>query len=448
MDPLSTAASIDVSAYYIWEVPGKPVTIYLSHEAIDRILGEATRVPQGAPADAEIGGLLLGVSDVGARLTVRIEDVALVSIEYTFGASYVLTEADRENLRAAIQKWAPSPGRRLNVVGFFRKHRRSGLGLTREDLGLMQSHFSDPSMVALLVKPRPMLASLAGFFFWEQGRIHPESSYLEFPIRARGSERSAPAPETPPAQQAEPQESQPAPTAVPTEAPVPDVPLPGFLSGPADEDKKKSWWKRAPKTEDGGDDALAEPPPAPEASPAAEEPWWKRLPRPKSQEPEPSAAEKPRPVQAGQPFWVSWWVVVPICAYLIVVEFALGFIVAREVRNPPLHSAAAPRDPYALSLMVVEYRENLCLTWDHHAPAILQSERAMLWITDGDTSRVLSLDSAVLRNPGFGVTYHRLTNQVKFRLEVIVPKGRTVSESWELAATTATPPPPSGSFRR
>lgn len=445
--------SVDASAYYIWEVPGKPVAIHLSHEAIDSILGEATRLPEGAPSDAEAGGLLLGVAETTDRLLVRIEDVLPLAIRYTFGPSYLLAEEDQANLRAALEQWGPAPGRSIYAVGFFRTHRRSGLGLTQDDLWLFENYFSAEYNVAMLIKPRPVRSSLAGFFFWEQGEIRSESSYLEFPIRPRRlvHQPEPPPPAPPVAVEPEPPfppaPPLPPPPVSPPPPPPQDVPLPGFLASAGEEEKKKEkrrWWKRAPK--DGALSLRVEEAPSPEPEPVIEEPpperpsWWSRLREPKEEappapepppEPEPSEAVRPR-----QPLWVSWWIQTPLLVCLWLVVGMLGYAYAQQVRTPPPYSLEAPRDPYALSLLVVEYGENLCLTWDRYAPAIRRAQRAVLWIKDGDNSRSIPLESHMLRNPDFGVTYHRVSGDVTFRLEVVLADERVLSESWDLASHT------------
>jgi hypothetical protein len=440
--------SIDASAYYIWEVPGRPVTIYLSHEAIDGILGEAGKIPDGAPSDAEAGGLLLGVAESGDRLVVRIEGAAPLAIRYTFGPSYLLAEEDQASLRAALDEWAPGPDRAVYAVGFFRTHRRSGLGLTQDDLWLFENYFSDPYNVAMLIKPRPVRSSLAGFFFWEQNEIRAESSYLEFPIRPRRALRQ---PEPPPAA-ADPAPVPAPAAAVPAPPPPPpprDVPLPGFLAGaPEAPEEKRRWWKRAPRN--GGLSLRIEEPPAPEPEPLAEPepesvrpPWWKRLRRSRTEEapapaapPPPAEEQAPETARPGQPLWVSWWILTPMLTCLWLVMGLLGYAYAQQVRTPPPYALEAPRDPYALSLLVVEYGENLCLTWDRHAPAIRLAQRAVLQITDGENSRSIQLEPHMLRDPDFGVTYHRVSGNVRFRLEVVLSDERTLSETWDLASHT------------
>jgi hypothetical protein len=380
----------DPSAYYVWEVPGKPVRVRLSHNAMDRVLNEAMRglglVPRRG---TEVGGLLLGTVEPGEVPTTRIEDAVPVPIEYAFGPFYAFSENDKNDFRETLRQWERSADRPLHAVGFYRSHMQDQLALGQHDLWLFSNHFPDPSHVALLIRPRAMRASVAGFFIREQEQIHAESSYLEFPMRLQGrpARTAGQAGATTPAQVAAP-------------APPVDVPLPSFLNVPPPKEKKKRNWK-----------------------------WWKR-----GEPPAPKAAPAP-----PQPFWTSWWLQAPILACLLLVDGRLGFVSARQFRPPPARPAAASRDPYALSLMVVEYGDNLCLSWDRNAPVIAQAERAVLSISDGDRNQSLDLELPTLHSPGFGVTYHRVTDRVKFRLEVFLKGRRSISETWELGASSAPP---------
>jgi len=267
------------------------------------------------------------------------------------------------------------------------------MALSQHDLWLFAHYFRDPSEVALLIRPRAMRSSTAGFFIREQWQIRAEASYLEFPMRPQGraARTASQAEVTPPAQEAAPA----LPADVTADATA-DVPLPSFLNvAPPEEEKKKWEWR-----------------------------WWKR-----------AAEEQPeQPEQLRQPAWTSWWVQVPILACLLMVDGLLGFVSARQFRPPAVRPAAAPRDPYTLSLMVVEYGDNLCLTWDRYAPAIVQAQKAVLSISDGDHNQTLDVELPALQSPGFGVTYHRMTDRVKFRLEVFMRSRRSVSETWELGA--------------
>lgn len=372
------------SAYYAWDVPFKPVAVYLSHKAVNAILRQAAGGRWRRRR--EVGGLLLGRAETGPVATVYVEDVVAVPIEYAFGPFYAFSENDREYFRETLREWAPRAKRELRAVGFYRTQTRGGLALSQHDLSVFMNYFSDPSNVALLVKRRTIRASVAGFFIWEEGQIRAGSSHLEFRIRTH---KHVASPESQP---------EPAPAAEPAGAEAEGgVPLPSFLSVSPEKEKKRKWWKGREKEKET------------ETKPA-----------------------RPRP-----PLWTSWWVQLPILGCLLAVDALLGFVSARQVRPPPPRSAAAARDPFALSLLVVEYGENLSLTWDRNAVAIAQAERAVLTINDGGNTVSLDLELPVLRNPGFGVTYHRVTEQLRFRLEVFLKNRRSVSETWEMGANGA-----------
>ena len=400
--------------YYVWEVPGKPVRVCLSHQAIDHLLTEAMRGLGLLPRHgAEVGGLLLGTVEAGEIPTTRVEEVIPVPIEYAFGPFYAFSENDKAAFRELLRQWQPPSGRPMHAVGFYRTGTREPMALSQHDLWLFAHYFRDPSDVALLIRPRAMRSSTGGFFIREQGQIHAESSYLEFPMRAaapaaRAGRGTAPEP------QPEPEPPPPASDEAPAEAPM-DVPLPAFLSAPPPR-KKREWryWKRAAK------EPPAVPAPAEEEGPAV-----------------PPAVEEVKPARPRQPLWASWWVLIPIltCVYLVV--GILGFAMARGLRPSPGRPSAPPRDPYALSLLVVEYGENLSLTWDRNSPAIAHAERAVLTIADGDQSKSLDLDQSMLRRQGYSVAYHRVTDRVAFRLEVFLKGRRSVSESWEFSGSGA-----------
>ena len=400
----------EASEYYVWEVPGKPVRVCLSHQAIDHILTQAVHGLSLLPRHgAEVGGLLLGTVEAGEIPTTRIEEVVPVPIEYAFGPFYAFSESDKSVFRELLRQWQPPLGAPVHAVGFYRTGTREPMALSQHDLWLFAHYFRDPSDVALLIRPRAMRSSTAGFFIREQGQIHAESSYQEFPMKSHAPAAHAasqPAPEPQP--EPPPAASDEAPAGAPE-----DVPLPAFLSGPPPREKREwQWWKRATKET--------------YAVPAAEE--GSTVP--------PAVAEE-ESARPAQPLWVSWWTLIPIlvCVYLVV--GILGFAVARGLRPAPGRQAAPPRDPYALSLLVVEYGDNLCLTWDRNAPAIAHAERAVLSIIDGNQSQSLDIEQTVLRRQGFSVTYHRVTDRVTFRLEVYLKNRRSISETWEFGGSGA-----------
>ncbi len=151
------------------------------------------------------------------------------------------------------------------------------------------------------------------------------------------------------------------------------------------------------------------------------------------------------PVRAGRPpkpatarFWCSLWAQAPLFAFLLFTYGLLGFLSARQW-NQLRQSAQPPRDPYALSLLVLEYGDNLQLTWDREAPSIRTAAGAVLHISDGDQTRSIDLTSSQLKTGS--VTYRRLNPRVRFVLEVSVTGHRAVSETWDSRTSPATATP-------
>jgi hypothetical protein len=142
--------------------------------------------------------------------------------------------------------------------------------------------------------------------------------------------------------------------------------------------------------------------------------------------PEPSAASR-------KPLWASWWVQAPLGAFLLVAWYLAGFAAGHQIDKAVPRAAPPPRDPYALSLIVLQYGDNLHLTWDRQARPILAAERGSLLISDAGQSRTLDLTREQLRNGA--VAYHELSDRVRLRLEVFLPGQRSVSETWESSAT-------------
>lgn len=128
------------------------------------------------------------------------------------------------------------------------------------------------------------------------------------------------------------------------------------------------------------------------------------------------------------PLWCSWWAQAPLLICLLAADGLLGYWSA-DYFNRAAPAARPPEDPYALSLVVLEYGDNLHLSWDHKAAAIAGAERGVLLITDNDQARTLNLSREQLLNGS--VTYRKTSDQVKFRLEVMLKDHHSVSETWE-----------------
>src|SRR4051812_29648143 len=88
---------------YLWEIPGKPLSVQLRFDVIDRLSPEILR---GLGAlkrrGAEVGGLLLGRVEPGSPDKVTIEDFEPVPSEYLTGPSYNLSPNDLAAFEASI----------------------------------------------------------------------------------------------------------------------------------------------------------------------------------------------------------------------------------------------------------------------------------------------------------------------------------------------------------
>ena len=165
-----------IPGFYVWEVPGKPISIQLSLDVVDRLQQDVMRGFGALPRrGAEVGGILLG-SSAGPGPTVRVQDYQLVPIQYKRGPSYRLSDDELQVFYRAVRQ-SPSP------VGYFRSHTRDGVGLSEEDLGLLSNCFPEPEAIALLIRPFATKPSVAGFYFKEQGAFQTGASLLEFPFR-------------------------------------------------------------------------------------------------------------------------------------------------------------------------------------------------------------------------------------------------------------------------
>src|SRR5215471_11193633 len=199
----SRRAMVSGLPYYVWEVPGKPISIQVPFEVIDRMTPDILR---GFGAlkrrGAEVGGILLGTFEEGERLKVSIEDFEAVQTEYLTGPSYNLSENDLVSFEAALERRRSEQLGGLTVVGFYRSHTRDELYMDDADLSLASRYFAGPENVFLLVKPFASRPCIGGFFFWEDGEIYRESSYAQFPFHRKelggGDALPPPAPAPPP----------------------------------------------------------------------------------------------------------------------------------------------------------------------------------------------------------------------------------------------------------
>jgi hypothetical protein len=382
--------------FYEWSVPGGNFSIQLSFDVIDRMAADIMKGFWSLPKrGVEIGGILLGRSAGGECIV--IDDYEQVSCEHRRGPSYVLSEPDRRKLEKTLRKGRG--GRQ--VVGFFRSHTRLGLYLDQDDTSLIESYFSSPSHVFLLVRPDASGAGVAGFFFWEEGDIHRQSTYREFPF-STGKLR------------------QPG-----------EVPAPAPAAAPAPVLVRRTQLPEAP------------PPEAPAVEASIAEAAAVEVNGPEI--PEETAAQETRP--AGRPGFVT-----PVSAVeqpgpavslplqrpprrgalrnarlAIAAAAGLALVSAGAIEYYVVRAPAAPVRVRSTPLLQVRQSgAYLMVNWDRGAPAVRNADRGMLSITDGAYSRDVNLDRQQLQSGS--LAYLPLGNDVNFRLRLFEPKG-TVDES-------------------
>lgn len=363
-----------------WEVPGKRVSVLVDLDVVERMEAEVLHA-FGASANlgGEVGGLLLGsVVSHDRGYTVQVTDFESVPISEEQPEFDLKSEADAGRFARAVGRWEWTPEKETYAVGMFRSHTRPGLGMIEQDFDLFQRHFPDPSAVLLLIKPFATRASSAGFFFREEGGIHGDASYLEFPFRRR--ELSAVGEDLPGSAGFE-QAAQ----GIPSMATATSV----LGIGP---DK-------------------AEPMPSDELKFG--------LPTTKIDE---SSGKRLR----------SGWVWIPLSFIFLLLGVVLGFQVALSVRS---HVPSGFRqDPYALNLSISPAGDSLHVRWDRNSPAVQAATRGWLTIQDGGGQKTVDLDVTQLQNGS--VIYRRASAEVRFRLEVLANGRVSVGESLDFRSAT------------
>lgn len=461
------------SSSYLWEVPQKPVAVRIPFSVMDRLEREAVEAFRSLSSrGSEIGGLLVGDVTSGNPLVVSIADYELISCDYARGPLYRLAEADMERFQRAMEKMKGGPGQ--TVAGFFRSHTRKGISLDADDLAFYQACFREPHHIGMLIRPFATKASTAGIFIWENGKIHGDASYLEFPFRSSelaGKPGGAPAPPpepkaaapAPPAASSSaakpparaqivpiasrrdmstPSEPAPAPTASAPVAPPPPVAAPEppkIEEKPAPQDKGRFDRNLRKPAEQAKPAAPAPAPPAKAAAPAppvkaaAPAPAAKPVEKAPEKSVAPAAPAKPAPKPAEKPVEkiVEKAVEKPVEAKssgkalklvlaaavtmaLLVVLFLYPGILRTSTKAP----VTAGGDSSPLQLRVERSNGELLLTWNRDSDAIRSATKATLQITDGEQHENVDMDLSQLRNNG-SIVYSPTSSDVSFTMEVV-----------------------------
>ena len=367
-----------IPGVYVWEVPGKPISIRLSLDVVDRMQQEVMRGFGAVPKrGAEVGGILLGSAQTGDKAVVTVEDYALVPIEYKRGPSYLLSEQDARAFSNAFESARKEAKGALRPIGLFRSHTRDGVGLCPEDVALLDLHFPEPGAIALLIKPYTTKVSQAGFYFKDGGSFPVGAApLLEFPYRRRELDPEG----TPPSARSHGR--------IPLGAPI--------------ERRDKDALSPAPELLVRSGDARPHTLQlgyTPEAVPAT-----------------PFAANAKAKGRSG-------WVWLPLSFIFLLLGLLLGFQAAISMR-PQVPSGAT--NPFQLNIAVTKNGDNLQVRWDRQSLAIRTAQRGTMTIDDGTFNKTVDLDAGQLQNGS--VVYRHYSKDVRFKLEVFPNERDSVSE--------------------
>ncbi len=432
---------------YVWEVPQKPVSVYLPFEMIDRLENLVVENFRSLTSrGSEIGGLLIGRSGQANPLVVLVENFELISCDYSRGPLYRLSESDMARFERVIEQYSSGPGPR--VVGYFRSHTRKGLALDPDDLTFLDARFREPQHISLLVRPFASKPSTGAIFVRENGGIRAESSYLEFPFRSsqltatanppriesaaaepiasaapapaqkppvRGQivpiasrrEISVPPPEPAPvqapvaasvAETAQPAPVQPAPAPKPAAEPAMRAPE-KRVEKPVERPAEKKIEKKAEKIE------KPEETPAPRRGEAA-------VPKAFAEAEASSAA--PAAGGGGKLVWL-------VAALALAAVLGGGYLF-----YPGFHKAArvptGSSDTTDLGLRVEHSGADLVLTWNRDSYGAKNGKQGVLQVFDGDSKQNYPIDHDSLTS-GLGVVYTPQTQDVSFAMTVTDEKG-------------------------
>lgn len=325
MTPLPESATVR------WNPPGAPAAVECSAEVLDAIRHAALQGLQKlARGGLEEGGVLWGVARDG-RLSIAA--MRPIECEHARGPSFLLSDADREKLRASLAAADPEL-HGLAPLGWWVSHTRSEIHLNPGDVEIFNEFFPSPLQATLVVKPALHQPCRAAYFLRDsQGAMDGATALEIFELRLRGRTPLPGAGER-------------APVVIARREHGPEPPLP---------------WEMTP-----------EPPPAPAPRPAPR-------PLPPVELPKFLTAEPARPSRWPRIVWVS----------LLVLALLGGAAYAGR-------AYWRWRYPESLGLQVIEREGQLLIEWNRNSSLIRDAARAVVQIRDAGRVENMALDGTQL----------------------------------------------------
>jgi hypothetical protein len=149
------------SGFFNWTFAGAPVSVDLDLALLQRLRREILR--QG---DQQTYGVLLGSVTPDSPIRVRVTG---------------FRPSPKQTLPTTVRTLRAGP---VFPVGYYRYRGRDRIHLDEDDLLIAQSCFTDPGDVFLMSRSGAPGEATAGVFFWDDGKIHSDFSFLEFPLNA------------------------------------------------------------------------------------------------------------------------------------------------------------------------------------------------------------------------------------------------------------------------
>ena len=380
--PLPSSVTEDLRDDVSWRHPTGKMQICMRAESVQLLAGRSLRQLKASPP-SELGGILWGkLVPAEQNASALFLVPGLVSAEAPL---FNTTENDLQSLITALEH-PPQYG--LQAIGFFRSHLREGLCLSRQDETFIEQFIRNPDSAFLIIRPFEVGLCMAGFFFWEHGRLQTDVSDLEVPFVA-------------PEDRAYPHD--------PLEFDRPRFSVRDVSS------------RTIPVVET----PLPPPPKAPQENIDAEPVTPSTSPRPPRPMQSPTTQQGATPSRPDPRHRYSWKLVLS-SVLLLWVCLGTYFVAMRLGLHPPSSTTAVPKTPVTLQANI-DSNGQIDLSWDQTSPNLRKAQGAKLTIIDGTLHRELNIDQSQLR---FGkLAYFPNSDDVQFYLEIHLDASRSVAES-------------------
>jgi hypothetical protein len=129
--------------------------------------------------------------------------------------------------------------------------------------------------------------------------------------------------------------------------------------------------------------------------------------------------------------WVAFTLAVFGFGSVVGFEYAGGEITRLRLGAATAATSTRPAtDPYSVQLSAIQQDQSVLVRWDRDSEAVKTALYGVLTITEGAASKEVKLDFPELRNGT--VLYHRVSQQVGFRLDLYFKENRIFTESLTL----------------